>query len=977
MPMTAALAFFLTWAGFAWGQERVPRLVAWEGGQEQALSLTKVAVEARLVGHLAETRMTLTFHNPNRRALAGDLHFPLPEGATVSGYALDIGGAMVDGVVVEKDAARQAFEAEVRLGVDPGLVEMTKGSTFKTRVFPIPANGSRTIMVRYVSELTDAKEGAVYDLPLGFRDTVGELSLRVEVVRPEAPPKVADQAGLANFRFGTWRSSYVAEYLAKQAKLAGTLKIAVPRVEAGPVRLERTAEGQVYFAVADYPQEPQAMRGFTPPERIRVVWDASGSRAQADTQREAAFLARWLTQRATGPATLELVFLRDRAAAPLRFALPAERDKLLETIRSIDYDGGTNLGALRDAFGGPAPEVILLASDGLHTFGPEEIPKAPARVLAVSSSTVANHALLRQIALASGGAYANLARLDDDRAMTALGEAPFRFLGADVEGAAADLYPRLQEPVTGRFTLAGRLTGPRATLTLKYGVGDQVVATRTVSLDATEAVEGDLLARAWAGKQLDELQVMPEKNRAAIVELGKRMGLVTPGTSLIVLENLDQYLTHHIRPPASLAAMRKHYDETVERQAAERKREDEGKLAHVVELWKARVGWWETEFKVPKDFKFQSETAKSANGGAVGGAPPPPDELAEPTSVREPPREGRSEATPEAAEKSGKEKSKADEAHPEPEPAIVIKPWTPDTPYLKALTAASPESRWRGYLAQKAEFGTSPAFFLDCGDFFIRQQDRARGLQVLSNLAELALENPALLRVLAHRLAQLGEIGELDLAIVVFEEVRRLRPEEPQSFRDLALVLARRAEAKNDPADYRKALELLAHVVMNQWARFDEIELIALIELNRTLPKARAAGVADSFLDPRLIRALDLDIRIVMTWDADMTDMDLHVVEPSGEEAYYSHNRTAIGGLVSRDFTQGYGPEEYLVRRGMRGTYKVWSNFFGSSAAQLIGAVTVQVDVYTHYGRPNEQRKSLTFRLTERKDKLELGEIEL
>ena len=44
-----------------------------------------------------------------------------------------------------------------------------------------------------------------------------------------------------------------------------------------------------------------------------------------------------------------------------------------------------------------------------------------------------------------------------------------------------------------------------------------------------------------------------------------------------------------------------------------------------------------------------------------------------------------------------------------------------------------------------------------------------------------------------------------------------------------------------------------------------------------------------------------------MTWDADLTDMDLHVIEPSGEEAYYSHNRTRIGGMVSRDFTAGYG----------------------------------------------------------------------
>ena len=51
-----------------------------------------------------------------------------------------------------------------------------------------------------------------------------------------------------------------------------------------------------------------------------------------------------------------------------------------------------------------------------------------------------------------------------------------------------------------------------------------------------------------------------------------------------------------------------------------------------------------------------------------------------------------------------------------------------------------------------------------------------------------------------------------------------------------------------------------------------------------------------------------------MTWHADNTDIDLWVTEPSGEKAFYQHNRTTIGGLVSRDFTQGYGPEEYMVR---------------------------------------------------------------
>ncbi|MBW2735182.1 MAG: DUF2135 domain-containing protein, partial [Deltaproteobacteria bacterium] len=139
--------------------------------------------------------------------------------------------------------------------------------------------------------------------------------------------------------------------------------------------------------------------------------------------------------------------------------------------------------------------------------------------------------------------------------------------------------------------------------------------------------------------------------------------------------------------------------------------------------------------------------------------------------------------------------------------------------------------------------------------------------------------------------------------------------------------------------------------------------------------KARRVGLEQIPVDPRLVKHLDMDVRIVMTWDADNTDMDLHVVEPSNEEAYFGHNRTRIGGLVTRDFTRGYGPEVYAIRRAMRGRYKIRTKFYGSSAAKLAGAVTLQVDVYTNYGRHNQRRRSLTLRLTKKKEAFTVGTI--
>ncbi len=45
--------------------------------------------------------------------------------------------------------------------------------------------------------------------------------------------------------------------------------------------------------------------------------------------------------------------------------------------------------------------------------------------------------------------------------------------------------------------------------------------------------------------------------------------------------------------------------------------------------------------------------------------------------------------------------------------------------------------------------------------------------------------------------------------------------------------------------------------------------------------------------DHRLLRPLPLDLRITLAWDAGNTDIDLWVIDPNGEKAYYGHRRQA------------------------------------------------------------------------------------
>ena len=63
-----------------------------------------------------------------------------------------------------------------------------------------------------------------------------------------------------------------------------------------------------------------------------------------------------------------------------------------------------------------------------------------------------------------------------------------------------------------------------------------------------------LAAVQWARLTLASLEGEARTNKVRIREIGKRFGLATRETSLIVLELVDDYVRHEIEPPAELRA---------------------------------------------------------------------------------------------------------------------------------------------------------------------------------------------------------------------------------------------------------------------------------------------------------------------------------------------------------------------------------------------------------------------------------------
>ena len=232
-------------------------------------------------------------------------------------------------------------------------------------------------------------------------------------------------------------------------------------------------------------------------------------------------------------------------------------------------------------------------------------------------------------------------------------------------------------------------------------------------------------------------------------------------------------------------------------------------------------------------------------------------------------------------------------------------------------------------------------------------------------VAEMELENPQLLRILGYRLMQ---VGQPRLAVAVFEEVLKMREEEPQSYRDLALALSADKQ-------HQRAVNLLQEVVEGQWDnRFPNIELTALNEMNAILATCGKELQAGN-VDQRLLKNLPVDVRVILTWDADNTDMDLWVIDPNGEKCDYSHRDTIIGGHMSPDYTGGYGPEEFLLKRAQPGKYLVHANYYGNRQQVIAGATTVQLEMTTDFGKPIAKTESVTLRLQGSKEVIKVGEF--
>jgi len=124
------------------------------------LETTFTRGDIRIQDQLAAAVIEQEFYNPNPAQLEGTFLFPVPKGAQITKFTLEINGKPVEAELLSADKAKGLYEDIVRKLRDPALLEYAGSDLFKVRIFPIEPNSKKRIRLSY-SQLLKSDNGLV------------------------------------------------------------------------------------------------------------------------------------------------------------------------------------------------------------------------------------------------------------------------------------------------------------------------------------------------------------------------------------------------------------------------------------------------------------------------------------------------------------------------------------------------------------------------------------------------------------------------------------------------------------------------------------------------------------------------------------------------------------------------------------------------------------------------------------------------
>ncbi|OCB76190.1 VIT domain-containing protein [Flavobacterium piscis] len=583
LKMLFYLILFLGTKSFA----QSPELTV-KGEEAEKVRMNKLIVNVKVVGNIAYTTAEMHFFNSGTRQMEAELIFPLPENVSVSRYAIDINRKMREAVPVNKNKGKQVFEAIEHRRVDPGLLEKVDGNNFRTRIYPIMPNGERTVIIGYEEELSAFdKDNLAYQLVSRYPKKLDNFELNVSVLGTSASPTVSENSGDA-IVFSKWNQSFQTSIKKENYQPSEKLLFKIPIQENAPSVIMQNVGGQHYFYGNTFIEGNKIAKKT--PVSIGLIWDNSLSCKTRDVKKELSLLNAYFQKIKNTKVTL--YFLNYTFEKQKEYTITnGNWSELKAVLEHTNYDGGTRFSQLNFVNN----DEYLFFSDGLSSLSENVLPKTKKPIYTITSSVSADFSFLNYSAMQTGGNFINLNQVNQDNALDKLTNSNLKFLGIKENYTVTDLFPVEGTSVSGSFSFSGISLNQKNQITLLFGYNNEAVLERKITLDAVLQNTNDVnVEKLWAQKKIANLDFQYDKNADEIELLGKKYGIITKNTSLIVLEDIRDYISYDIIPPAELRA---EFDRI-------KKQENDRSLAQQKNNWESIESyfqglndWWKKDVK--------------------------------------------------------------------------------------------------------------------------------------------------------------------------------------------------------------------------------------------------------------------------------------------------------------------------------------------------------------------------------------------
>ncbi len=540
------------------------------------LEITYHHVNVKIDGQIATTSVDQEFYNPNPQQLEGTYLFPVPKGAQINKFTMDINGKQVEAELLPADKARAIYEDIVRKLRDPALLEYAGRDVFRVRVFPIEPNSKKHITLSY-SQVLPSDSGLIsYVYPLNTEKfsakPIKNVSVKVELESKRPLKTIYSPSHSVEIkRDGSNRATigYEASDVSPDTDFA--IYFAPDTDEIGVNLMTCKTSGEDgYFLLLASPGVDAKDKQIVSKD-VAFVIDTSGSMAgkKIDQARKA---LQFCIENLNDGDRFEVIRFSTEVEPVFNSLVEATKEnraRAEDFVKDLKPIGGTAIDeALQKALSlrpgrEQRPFVVVFLTDGQPTVGTTDEDQilshvkkqneGRTRVFCFGIGTDVNTHLLDQVAEETRAANQYVLQEEDLEVKVSnffskikepvLANPVLKFTG-DVR--VSKLYPApLPDLFKGeQLVVAGRYSGKGESAVMIEGTvnGETKRFAQDVKF-SDDASESEFIPRLWAtrrvGYLLDEIRLHGENSelRDEVTELARKYGIVTPYTAYLITED--------------------------------------------------------------------------------------------------------------------------------------------------------------------------------------------------------------------------------------------------------------------------------------------------------------------------------------------------------------------------------------------------------------------------------------------------------